>query len=298
MNSAELVEFIVNKTKIETKRVRSILDNLQEIIAQELNEGEEVKISGFGSFFIVNYPPRTIIDRHDPTKKRITSNKKVAKFKPSAHLVASIRGEILEPERHTVSSENTLVNLNNLSELVVPQRILRLVPEHFARYHHLAVVGIEEGKAIVVTSRPLEHSSLKTLEEKINREIIIQSCNQTILNYILGQYEEVDDNKIALRQKRKFVLKELPKKFKPIEIKDDSPSIRIIKALLKYAEHKKATDVYFEPKDDKVKVFFADEGEITEIGFIPKNIFPAVLSYVKIINTFPINNTKLKWWLI
>ena len=70
MNKAQLIDEIVNKTKIKKKDAESAVVALVESVTQALVNGEKVQIAGLGSFEIKTRPQR--IGRNPKTQETIT----------------------------------------------------------------------------------------------------------------------------------------------------------------------------------------------------------------------------------
>ncbi|WP_372761505.1 HU family DNA-binding protein [Pseudoalteromonas sp.] len=59
MNKAQLVAAIGEKSQLTKKEAAAALTSLQKVITQSLSEGDQVQITGFGTFALSYYPART-----------------------------------------------------------------------------------------------------------------------------------------------------------------------------------------------------------------------------------------------
>ena len=85
MNKAELVSAIADASELTKKDAQAALTSLQKVITKSLSEGDQVQISGFGTFALSYYPART--GRNPQTGEAIEiegANKAV--FKPAKAL--------------------------------------------------------------------------------------------------------------------------------------------------------------------------------------------------------------------
>ncbi len=82
MTKADIVETIYEKVGLSKRESARIVDMIFDIIKGELEDGENVKISGFGSFTVRDKNARR--GRNPQTGKEITiSARRVLSFKPS-----------------------------------------------------------------------------------------------------------------------------------------------------------------------------------------------------------------------
>src|SRR6266571_1842698 len=89
MNKAEIVERIYEKVGFSKKEATDVVESIFEIIKGHLEEGEKVKISGFGNFVINAKRPRK--GRNPQTGEEIViSGRRVLSFKPSPVLKKAI----------------------------------------------------------------------------------------------------------------------------------------------------------------------------------------------------------------
>ncbi|TMA58059.1 MAG: integration host factor subunit alpha [Deltaproteobacteria bacterium] len=89
MTKADIVERIYEKVGFSKKEATDVVESIFEIIKGHLEEGEKVKISGFGNFVINAKRPRK--GRNPQTGEEIViSGRRVLSFKPSPVLKKAI----------------------------------------------------------------------------------------------------------------------------------------------------------------------------------------------------------------
>ena len=95
MTKADIVERIYEKVGFSKKEATDVVESIFELLKGRLQQGEKVKISGFGNFIINAKRPRK--GRNPQTGDEIIiSGRRVLSFKPSPVLKKSINpGEIL-----------------------------------------------------------------------------------------------------------------------------------------------------------------------------------------------------------
>lgn len=89
MTKAEIVEHIYERVGFSKKEAAEVVESIFEVIKARLEQGEKVKISGFGNFVINEKRPRK--GRNPQTGDEIViSGRRVLSFKPSQVLKRTI----------------------------------------------------------------------------------------------------------------------------------------------------------------------------------------------------------------
>ena len=82
MTKADMVELVYERIGVSKREAARIVENMFDILKETLERGENVKISGFGSFNIQHKKPRR--GRNPQTGEEITiSARRVLSFKAS-----------------------------------------------------------------------------------------------------------------------------------------------------------------------------------------------------------------------
>jgi integration host factor subunit alpha len=85
MTKAEIVEQVRSQTRVSTKESADLVDHLFEMIRKSLEQGDSVKLPGFGNFNIKEKSQR--IGRNPKTgEESAITARKVISFKPSTVL--------------------------------------------------------------------------------------------------------------------------------------------------------------------------------------------------------------------
>ncbi len=95
MTKADLVENVYVKTGFSKKESADIVEMVFDLIKDTLENGEKIKIAGFGNFVVKDKSTRR--GRNPQTGEEIKiSSRRILTFKPSQVLKASINHEDLE----------------------------------------------------------------------------------------------------------------------------------------------------------------------------------------------------------
>jgi integration host factor subunit alpha len=92
MTKADLIENVYLKTGFSKKESAEIVEMVFDLIKTTLENGEKIKIAGFGNFVVKDKATRR--GRNPQTGDEIAiSSRKILSFKPSQVLKQSINGE-------------------------------------------------------------------------------------------------------------------------------------------------------------------------------------------------------------
>jgi integration host factor subunit alpha len=92
MTKADLIENVYLKTGFSKKESAEIVETVFDLIKSTLEEGEKIKIAGFGNFVVKEKATRR--GRNPQTGEEIEiSSRRILTFKPSQVLKAAINGE-------------------------------------------------------------------------------------------------------------------------------------------------------------------------------------------------------------
>ena len=89
MTKAEIVERIYERVGFSKKEAADVVESIFEVIKARLEEGEKVKISGFGNFILRDKRPRKGRNPQTGDDIQITA-RRVLTFRPSQILKAHI----------------------------------------------------------------------------------------------------------------------------------------------------------------------------------------------------------------
>lgn len=90
MTKKELIKFVAIETGFSNDDISHILDSITTAIGNSLIEGEEVKITEFGTFKLKKYSPRNNINIATG-EKRLTKQCHLIKFVPCLELKNAVK---------------------------------------------------------------------------------------------------------------------------------------------------------------------------------------------------------------
>lgn len=91
MNKVELAQAVAEKTGMNKQDAEKAIAAVVEVISEQLKAGNEVTITGFGSFSVSQRAARTGVNPQNPTQKIQIAATKVPKFKAGKGLKEAVR---------------------------------------------------------------------------------------------------------------------------------------------------------------------------------------------------------------
>ena len=93
MNKANLIERIAAEAAVKKREAEDMLNGLVKIIISELKAGNEVTITGFGTFMAKKRHARRGVNPQKPTERIQIPEVTVAKFKTGKTLKDALKGK-------------------------------------------------------------------------------------------------------------------------------------------------------------------------------------------------------------
>ncbi len=91
MNKAELIDVLATKTGLNKKQVEDILQGFEDTVTETIKAGNEVTLTGFGTFMAKERSARTGVNPQRPTEKIQIAAVRVPKFKAGKSLKDALK---------------------------------------------------------------------------------------------------------------------------------------------------------------------------------------------------------------
>lgn len=91
MNKAELIDVLATKTGLNKKQVEDILQGFEDTVTDTIKAGNEVTLTGFGTFMAKERSARTGVNPQKPTEKIQIAAVRVPKFKAGKSLKDALK---------------------------------------------------------------------------------------------------------------------------------------------------------------------------------------------------------------
>lgn len=93
MNKAGLIKKIAQRAGVSNKEAEKMVENFVDVVIEELKAGNQVNISGFGTFLTRTRHSRGGVNPQNPKERIKIPEVTVAKFKTGKRLKDSLKGE-------------------------------------------------------------------------------------------------------------------------------------------------------------------------------------------------------------
>jgi len=176
----------------------------------------------------------------------------------------------------------------DFSKMSIDSEAIKLIPEQVARLSKLIPVEINEGTLTVAMANPNDINAIDRLREisKLTIEPRIAD-EETILGYIDDFYgmtvspEEVIEESLNQALSLEEVEEETP------------PLIKLVDSLIAQGIKERATDVHIEADESVGRVRYRIDGVLETTFILPKKIYRAVVSRIKIMSELDITETRI-----
>lgn len=91
MNKQELIEALAAKLNVGKQEAEKVLHGFVDVITESLKSGQEVNISGFGSFVVMARSARMGVNPRNPGEKIQVPATRVPKFRAGKNLKEAVR---------------------------------------------------------------------------------------------------------------------------------------------------------------------------------------------------------------
>lgn len=317
MNTSELAKLVSRKIYQRPFVARKITEACFETITDVLAGGDQLNLSGFGKFFTVHYPAKTILDPQGRGHKIVMLPTNVAKFRPSPKLkekMPKIEPEENKPapptappksepknnltsEKRSLPSKVVNIQFRDLTNLKVDKEVLGLIPHNIAERYKVAPIELESGRLTVAMADPENLNTIQLLKKITQLEILPVLSTSDEIDGIIDQYtalqEQLED--VIAHSELGITSKEIKQAEKEniVDTVENSPTIRIVFSLLKQAVREKASDIHIEPQEGDIIVRFRIDGILQKRVVLPKAIHPSIIARLKIMANVKIDEQRL-----
>lgn len=247
---------------------------------------------------------KLLIDRKLVTKNQLEDLKaESAKTNKSIFALIAENRLVSEEDLTKITAQATRTPYADLSNIIVADSILNLLPKDLAKNYMSVPFGEMNGKLAVGMVDPSNVQAIDFISRKVNRPIMPFMVSESSVNNILKQYktdvtEEVSAAIINVNELNQITTdKEAkPDKAHSPSVKDlvqDAPITRALNMILDSAAQLRASDVHIEPREKEVVIRFRVDGILQKSMTLPKTIEPALISRVKILSNLKIDEHRI-----
>ncbi len=192
-------------------------------------------------------------------------------------------GEVLE-----FVGQQTETPYLDFSKSPIDGEAIKLVPEELARTSKLIPVDIEGGKLTVAMANPNDINAIDRLRQITNLTVEPRIADEeTILEFVDEFYGTTVDPE-------KVIEESLSQALSLDEVEEETaPLIMLVDSLIAQGIKETATDVHIEVDESVGRVRYRIDGVLETAFILPKKIYRAVVSRIKIMSELDITETRI-----
>ena len=186
----------------------------------------------------------------------------------------------------------------DLTTLEIPKTVIELVPESVAREHIVIPLALEGNTLKLITSDPTNYEALQKIQFILNREIMpvlaVKEQIQEAINRNYGQTEtESVDSMIAEFTDTAIEFTDVDSKGSLANADEsDAPVVKLCNLIISEAVAARASDIHIEPFNDRIRIRYRIDGNLTERDNAPRRLLSPMLSRIKIMGSIDISEKR------
>ncbi len=188
----------------------------------------------------------------------------------------------------------------NLGSAHVPDEFVKRVTSQFARQNNLIAVSQSNGSYQVATCEPLNVHAMDELSTMLEAEVdpvlapkteitqLITRAYQRSVDGVDEMLEGIEDDEDVLG-----LQVEVDEAENVLDIANKAPIIRLVNSIFFEAVKVRASDIHFQPYEDKLQVRYRIDGILYDTKIVPKKVQEAVTSRIKVMGRMDIAERRL-----
>ncbi|MFQ5868661.1 MAG: GspE/PulE family protein [Candidatus Zixiibacteriota bacterium] len=186
------------------------------------------------------------------------------------------------------SGQQTETPYLDFSKTPIDGEAVKLIPEEIARLSKLIPVEMKEDVLTVAMAKPNDVNAIDRLREITNLTIEPRIADEeTILSYI-------DEHYGMAASPEKIIEESLSQAISLEEVEEGTPPlIRLVDSILAQGIKEGATDVHIEVDESVGRVRYRIDGILETAFILPKKIYRAVVSRIKIMSSLDITEQRI-----
>lgn len=176
----------------------------------------------------------------------------------------------------------------------ITQDVINKIPERIARQYNAIIFKIDEdGTVHIAMDDPDDVQAVNFIEKQIgtNTRIYIAPIDNILIcleNYRADVDKELNEV-IDIQREDDGTAAQVS----VAEIAEDSPIAQTVNLLLEYAIRSQASDIHIEPREAYVQIRYRIDGVLKEVNRLPRNVFGALVSRIKILSNLKIDERRV-----
>lgn len=192
-------------------------------------------------------------------------------------------------------SEKMNIDKVDLSEINISDSIIEKVPKEIAKKYNLIPFKEDDQNIYIATDDPTDLIAIDDIRFIVYKNVKACISTKREVNLAIEKYYNKKNSDKALADLKQEYGEEFVEKKDSTSSNnvDDAPTVRLANSILTQAIDVKASDIHIEPFENEVLVRYRIDGVIKDIMTLPKNIYAAVSTRIKIISEMDIAEKRI-----
>jgi len=178
----------------------------------------------------------------------------------------------------------------------IQEEVASTVRANVARMYAVVPYKVDDTSVTLLAKDPFNPSIIDDLTFTLNKDITINVCDPEYVDSLIVTTYGEEDSSVD------DILGDLGESFGTDEDLSDAdladmanqtPIIRFVNLVLQQAINDKASDVHFEPFEDKFRIRYRIDGALYEMAPPPKNLAVPVISRIKVLSSMNISERRV-----
>lgn len=181
------------------------------------------------------------------------------------------------------------------NDIEIDPTLETLIPRNLAEKYRVVPIKLKDRSLTIATSNPRDIGALDDLRLITGGTIIPIMTTDTAITDLIAKVYSNPNGDIDLQKLRdeEGDTNEALVEFQSLnEVVDDSPTVKLVKYILKKAVADGASDIHIEPQEHDLRIRFRTDGVLHEIMRSPKSSQTAIISRFKIMADIDISETR------
>ncbi len=170
------------------------------------------------------------------------------------------------------------VPLVTLTNIVIPQEILTIIPEIIAKQQRIIAFKKDQQGLHLAMENPNNTTIIDFLQRKLGLTLIRYFATHKDIDQTLTLY--IQDIGTAFETIMKESLKQVTGKGQQVS---EPPIIKIVETIVTYANNNSASDIHLEPQESVAIVRFRIDGILHDVILLPMTIYPEIVRRIKVL---------------
>lgn len=164
----------------------------------------------------------------------------------------------------------------NLSNITIPERVYRIIPERLARKHKAIVFAKDADGVRFACADPVNTKLAEIVGKKTGQKVTVYMATERDIDNVLQLYRK------DLQQTFDEMLQaEITRTATSM---DEAPIAKIVDLLITYAYRDKASDIHIEPEEKNSLVRFRIDGILHDVLYVDKKLHDRITTRIKVLS--------------